>query len=256
MPKFIMTRAIHPTMQNEELDQHEQLLNDKSEDWKGTRDHNPWTKKKSGRLRKMCAIILGLVTVSLAVVGFVNLSQPFYQKLSKTHTNNQRSCSCGSTLDEAKAQGCTFDTLALDWLPLHCQDKELGLAFAKTGTEPDGSWKYWADKNKTREYTLEEIAELPGTDNNCFFVEPLWHKFHCTYYWRKLYRSRFTGTVVESESDSVGHLAHCEMLLLDKDSKPGLDIAAVGLGGIGQRIVGACEEVRAEQEVSRSILGI
>ena len=230
-------------MQNKDREHYEKLLEEKSEDWESTHDLDSSTRKKTGRIRKISVIILGLVIVSFAIWGFLNLSFRFYHNLSASHTNNDPSCACGSTLEESKSLGCIYDGLALAWLPPHCHDKELVLEFGKAGPNPGGAWKYWANKNRTSEYTVEELAELPATNHNCFYLEPVWHWTHCFYYWKKQYRSRTTGLTVEPLSDSPEHLVHCEDLLLKQDTSIGLTVAAVGLGGFSNKIVGACDEV-------------
>ena len=41
-----------------------------------------------------------------------------------------------------------------------------------------------------------------------------WHKLHCMFYWRKLYRTKFNGKMVEPRSDSERHINHCGHVLM------------------------------------------
>ena len=239
--KHIFPSTVYPAKQNKDHEHYEYLLSDDGE----RASDNPLIKKKPGRSKKICVAISKLMMVSLAVLGFVDLLYVFYQNFWTIHTANSRTCTCGSTLNETKSLGCIFDSLALDWIPLYCHDEELTHAFEKAAPEPDIGWKYWTDENRTSLYTLEEIAELPGTDHNCFWVEAIWHYTHCTYYWKKLYRSRFTGVVVEPNSDNIGHLEHCEEMLLARDKDIGLTVTSVGFGGFGDSnsLPGICDAV-------------
>jgi hypothetical protein len=88
--------------------------------------------------------------------------------------SKRASCSCGKSLTEALEMGCKYDTLATCCLPDACRDDELSEEFDKSGTNLDGSWTYYADKNQTRELTLEEVSMLPGT-TGCFWASQRWH---------------------------------------------------------------------------------
>lgn len=182
-------------------------------------------------------LLLGfIITITLGtVVHHTNTAAPAIPK--------RVSCSCGKSLAEAIEMGCKYDTLAACWLPDVCRDDELSAEFDKSGTNPNGSWTYYADKNRTRELTLEEVSMLPGT-TGCFWASQRWHVLHCSFYWRKLWRQRETGVKMEEHYDSIGHIAHCEKLFLSHDNLEGIvTAAAVGVDGDGLVLPkGDCEE--------------
>jgi len=125
--------------------------------------------------------------------------------------------------------GCKYDTLAACWLPDACRDDELSQEF--DAAAPNGTWTYFANQGATRTLTLEELSDLPD-GNNCFWVPQRWHLLHCTFYWKKLYRQRSTGVTMEKHYDGLGHINHCEMLLLKSgDLDEIITEAAVGLSG-------------------------
>ncbi|KAL9110268.1 MAG: hypothetical protein Q9227_005175 [Pyrenula ochraceoflavens] len=136
---------------------------------------------------------------------------PSFQNHPQMHpispTNKKVSCSCGNSVAEAKSMGCRYDALASAWLPPACIDTELSAEFDRAGPEPDGSWVYYTDFDKTGTYTLEEVAAL--ADTGAYYYNTLaWHLAHCTFNWRKAVRARYTGVTLEARADTEGHVEH------------------------------------------------
>jgi hypothetical protein len=151
-----------------------------------------------------------------------------HDEAHENHTKHP-SCDCGSSTSEARAMGCKYDTLAACWLPDACRDDELSREF--DAAAPNGTWTYFADQGATRTLTIQELSDLPD-GNNCFWVPQRWHLLHCTFYWKKLYRKRWTGVTMEKHYDGLGHINHCEMLLLKSGNLDEIITeAAVGLSG-------------------------
>jgi hypothetical protein len=185
--------------------------------------------QQSARLKQIWVIsaISGLVV--LAFVFFVSGVDYYFLPQQSSDLPARRSCSCGTSVATAKALGCKYDTLAASWLPDACRDDELAAQFDVAG--PAGNWTYWADKEQTREFNIEEVAMLPST-TGCFWATQRWHLLHCSYYWRKLYRSRTTGVQMEKHYDGIGHINHCEMMFLNPgDLNAIVTEASVGLDG-------------------------
>ncbi|KAK4613701.1 hypothetical protein CLAFUW4_09153 [Fulvia fulva] len=111
--------------------------------------------------------------------------------------------------------GCKYDALASAWLPPACVDEALSYEFDHAGPQPDGSWVYYTDYDKTGTYTLEEVAMLANT-GACYYNTMAWHLAHCTYNWRKAVRSKWTGVTLEYRSDTEEHVSHCEMMFKDR----------------------------------------
>ncbi|KAL9124669.1 MAG: hypothetical protein Q9217_006026 [Psora testacea] len=131
---------------------------------------------------------------------------------SNYHVNRRTSCSCGNSIEEAKSLSCKYDTLASAWLPPACRDEELTAQFDRAGPEPDGSWIYYTDLNKSNTYSIEEVAAL--ADRPIYYYNTKeWHIAHCTYNWRKAVRAHFTGVTLELRADTEGHVKHCEAMI-------------------------------------------
>ncbi|OAA69323.1 hypothetical protein LEL_10199 [Akanthomyces lecanii RCEF 1005] len=140
------------------------------------------------------------------------------------------SCDCGTSVSEARARGCKYDTLAASWLPDACRDDQLSADFDNAG--PNGTWTYFANKEATTVLTIEQVAALPDSGLNCFWITQQWHLAHCTFYWKKLWRQRQIKVVIEHHYDCLGHIEHCERMLLKSGSLGDrVTEAAVGLSG-------------------------
>ncbi|RYP66585.1 hypothetical protein DL769_005992 [Monosporascus sp. CRB-8-3] len=129
------------------------------------------------------------------------------------------SCNCGETVEEARARGCVYDSLAAAWLPPYCRSAAITAEFEAAGpNKPDrwgNTWGYWADKNKTQPLTLEE-------------------------YWRKMWESGrrargFAGSdgkgelVIEKRYDTLMHIEHCMTMLTKQDTPPDSVAAEAGV---------------------------
>lgn len=129
------------------------------------------------------------------------------------------SCNCGTTLAEARAMGCKYDSLAAAWLPAQCRDEQLTVEFENLGDGPHGSWRYWTDSNHTLEISPGEIGNHVDDYSFRFYSTAEWHIAHCFFYWRKQFRSQFNGVLVEPRYDSEKHINHCGSLFLARSSK-------------------------------------
>ncbi|KAI1126441.1 hypothetical protein F5Y10DRAFT_267104 [Nemania abortiva] len=189
-------------------------------------DPQPANPNRFWRLVALIAIL------AFALIAFVAVAhrRPT-QKHHGHYDESVVSCDCGTSVAEARSMGCKYDTLAASWLPDACRDDELSAQFDQAG--PNGtSWAYFADSKATMELSVEEVSRLPDSELNCFWVPQRWHLLHCTFYWKKLHRQRKTGVVLERHYNRIGHIEHCEMLLLSSEDLDGIVTeAAVGLSG-------------------------
>lgn len=143
--------------------------------------------------RRLPAIVLQAIVVFFALLGIVDIIRtaalhPWTSTDPSTYattltssgylqTPHQRSCRCGSTIEEAKANNCIYDSMAAAWLPSHCIDFELLREWEKAGDGPNGEWEYFADQHREKPLTLDEVAHLPEREDvqNAFFVSMAWH---------------------------------------------------------------------------------
>jgi hypothetical protein len=107
--------------------------------------------------------------------------------------------------------------MAAALLPRACHDEELSFEFdnAGSGSGPNDSWRYYADKPDQPELSLSEVALLADVPGAIYYTTMEWHIVHCVYYWKKLHRSRWTGVLVEPRYDSEKHIDHCLKMFLN-----------------------------------------
>ena len=74
--------------------------------------------------------------------------------------------------------------------------------------------RYYADHAGTSELNLTELGLLADDLDAVYHTTVEWHIVHCVYYWKKLFRSRWTGIPVEPRFDSEGHIDHCMKVFL------------------------------------------
>ncbi|KAI1081555.1 hypothetical protein F5B20DRAFT_536495 [Whalleya microplaca] len=121
-------------------------------------------------------------------------------------------CQCGSTITEAKAQGCRFDSLATSWLPPHCRDDEVSALFEKAGPGPNGEWYYHGSNDSSSQtFTVGELASMadrPDVQDRRVWTTVDWHNSHCFYTLLKEIRGKvrleYTGFPT-----GLAHAEHC-----------------------------------------------
>ncbi|GKZ37819.1 hypothetical protein AbraIFM66950_009608 [Aspergillus brasiliensis] len=173
-------------------------------------------------LTKTCLIY------SLALWGIFNLitlSTPHLDHL--TTMTPHTGCDCGTSVAEAIARDCKFDGLAMAWLPPHCRDDELAAEFNTVGDGPNGTWIYYSDSERTIPMDVSEVAALADEPTALVHMSVQWHTLHCIFYWRKQYRARFNGKIVEPRSDSEHHIKHCGQIFLSPGSGTKSGVALV-----------------------------
>ncbi|KAG4428226.1 hypothetical protein IFR05_016288 [Cadophora sp. M221] len=127
----------------------------------------------------------------------------------------KRSCSCGGgSVEDARAMGCVFDILASAWLPPWCRDSELTHEFNHAGPGADGEWTFYKDTDGNETMSLDEVGELGNHPGQPWFSTYEWHVLHCVYNWRKMFRARTLGTILEPYYDHEMHIIHCGEMFL------------------------------------------
>ena len=129
---------------------------------------------------------------------------------------------CGANAEEAKANGCTFDSFAFSYVPPACLEHDLMkevvdptsyLAPEAAGVFPwyrDAAWTEPVPQNET------EMAQY-----KFLWTNNVWHKAHCLYMWR--ISNRAINRVVDGEKPvyvlkhtlETGHTRHCNQLVSD-----------------------------------------
>ena len=140
------------------------------------------------------------------------ISRHLYIHEITTQTEPLQGCDCGDSVAEAISLGCKFDALSMAWLPEHCRDDELTAEFETTGNGPNGTWVYYADTEHTIEVDVATVAAMGDDPSARVHMGKTWHMIHCIFYWRKQFRTRFNGKIVEPRSDTADHIKHCGMV--------------------------------------------
>ncbi|KAF5866550.1 hypothetical protein ETB97_011435 [Aspergillus alliaceus] len=166
-----------------------------------------------------------ILYIALALYGLLSL---LLQTIKYIQSQQPITCDCGRSTAEALSKGCKYDTMSAAWLPEPCRDDELSAEFDRMGPGPNGKWSYWADQNRTRELSIEELSLLP--DNNLpFFTTWDWHVAHCSYRWRKQLRPNFLFYKMNRDA-AYGHVEHCEEVMRVHDREQTI-MSGVGLNG-------------------------
>ena len=181
--------------------------------------------RKSEDLRSLTAlparvkVLRDLLVYMLALWGFCSIllqalpAQHFHVREAITEVQSPQGCDCGDSIAEARSLGCKFDSLSMAWLPEHCRDDELTAEFDTAGSGPNGTWVYYADTEHTIEVDVETVASMGNDPTARVHMDKTWHTIHCIFYWRKQFRTRLNGKIVEPRSDSEAHIKHCGMVL-------------------------------------------
>ncbi|KAH8742626.1 hypothetical protein F5883DRAFT_668311 [Diaporthe sp. PMI_573] len=182
------------------------------------------------------AVVLCSVLQIALILHAISLlrSRPAYTDTPPDLAGHVSNCSCGATIQEARALNCAFDVLSLSWLPPTCRDDALTHEFATSGPGPDGEWDYWADANRTSPLTLEEVASLAGRSDGLVYTTLGFHVQHCSYYWRKYWRvvKGVGALAMEARYDQESHVEHCQHVFMSEGSRDlGTTEGFVRLGG-------------------------
>lgn len=167
------------------------------------------------RFHKVLSIICKILIVVFAFWGFLDIilraSVLFQPKLDL-------SCWCGTSDAEAIAMGCKYDHLAVDWLPPHCIDDELTAEFDRAGPGPSGEWDYYTEPKSTAEQlNYTEIDEYAVVAKD-YYATSKWHMAHCVFIWRKQFRAKTTGKVVEPWNENEEHIMHCGTYFMERNN--------------------------------------
>ncbi|GKT84507.1 hypothetical protein Ct61P_02357 [Colletotrichum tofieldiae] len=191
--------------------------------------------QKTSAVVKVLSVSARIVVVLLAAYGIFSLVTSQRPSSAALHV---LSCNCGETIQEARANGCVYDSLAAAWLPPHCRSPELTAEFESLGpNDPDtagNTWGYWHDKNQTHPMTLSEVSQLPEAARHGqharFFTTHEWHLTHCVFYWRKMWEAARCARgepgascgkngvlIIEKRYDTLMHINHCMTMFLMRD---------------------------------------
>ena len=117
-----------------------------------------------------------------------------------------KATTCGSSVEEALELGCSFDIMSYAYYPPSCWDPVLHNEFVR---EYSQDWK-WSTFD-SEPLSTEEV--LQGNHTNVLALE-VWHKYHCLYEWRRLFRAVAFQRPLDEKLGNYGHASHCSKTLL------------------------------------------
>lgn len=148
-----------------------------------------------------------LATVSIDSTGFFNSS------------NSQPLRECGSTPDEARANGCVYDVMMQLWTPPECMDTPLSERYLEKG-----NWTWYANSDASKIYTDEEIRK---GEHDVVYVAQSYHRHHCIFAWERLVRAMRNQAPLIMELISYDHVMHCRHKTLTLPSEGAQDVRGV-----------------------------
>lgn len=119
--------------------------------------------------------------------------------------------SCGTTVEEAKVRGCTFDPLTVSWLPTQCS-REGYKQFHEFSLK--NSLQYYRDNQSISEIIgPEALSERGGTIG--YWTTTGEHLAHCAFIFLRLHAAMDRALRVDNTALNPLHTSHCVDYLLE-----------------------------------------
>ena len=131
--------------------------------------------------------------------------------LTKTPWNYSNPSPCGLSPDTARQAGCRWSAMTFAWYPADCYDEELDRDFFSLQ-----DWAWYSTEDLKEDQKIPRDAILRG-DVRKAYMSMEYHKIHCMYTVRKLYRALMGFALSDNYILTLGHLEHCERFVLRKD---------------------------------------
>ncbi|CZR65505.1 uncharacterized protein PAC_15405 [Phialocephala subalpina] len=183
-----------------------------------TPPNRSWRSQKTFRV---AATVLSI----LCLAAYVLATAPMLLSAALAH----RRFTCGSTLDEALARGCTFDPMTVQWLPPQCSRAGLDEFLVAHGTHtpyrkrsessyPDqianeSTWRYYTDETQAVEY-VDGLQAAP-VGHYMYYTTRGEHLAHCTYILIRGAEARAAGERLDLLSGDLEHTRHCALFLFE-----------------------------------------
>ncbi|KAF6814775.1 hypothetical protein CMUS01_12576 [Colletotrichum musicola] len=131
---------------------------------------------------------------------------PDYIALTHNVTTGATLVSCGNSSQEARKNGCKYDTLLNHWVPEQCYDKEFELEYME-----DDTWYAYSDQNLTKRLTRDDMG-----DQDAYYTSIPDHINHCSMLWKKQFWTIFEDRrVFDAVVVNPFHTEHCADFLKD-----------------------------------------
>ncbi|KXT16705.1 hypothetical protein AC579_5266 [Pseudocercospora musae] len=120
---------------------------------------------------------------------------------------------CGSTWQEAEANGCVYDVMMTAWMKPQCYDKELSDAYFHRDS---GNWTFYHDPAGKDVMPHDELLRGRYTE---YWVQGTYHFSHCSYIWAKqLKQMGKKPMILDSKSRNWYHTLHCANMLAEANT--------------------------------------
>ena len=119
---------------------------------------------------------------------------------------------CGLSRESAQNAGCLWSAMTFAWYPPACYDKEVEDEFLGVS-----DWQWYASDNLSTEYKLPVGAVLRG-DIRKAYMNRTFHKMHCLYSFKKLYRAMLGLALSDNYILRSGHMEHCQHFMVAENA--------------------------------------
>lgn len=134
---------------------------------------------------------------------------------------------CGSSAEEARQLGCTFDQLSIAWLRPECSRHGQQEFIDSAGNET--TYRYWRDKSASDELDLIALSELrPGEQ---YWTSQREHLSHCMWLLLRVHHAWESGERLDGLSRRYMHSKHCLRMMVHMAEQDGNDLDAVIVSG-------------------------
>jgi hypothetical protein len=172
-------------------------------------EQKPLPQAKSNR-RQLTYRILIVFLSCTAIAAILAAALSFSQlSTSKVGVAPGERLSCGNTIEEALARGCTFDILSMSWLRDSCPRDQADEFVLYPGAEP---WRYFRHENATGEMDEAALSELGA---GLWWAKQKEHMAHCAFMLLRLHAVLERGERPDGLTGSLKHSKHCVMMLLE-----------------------------------------
>lgn len=169
-------------------------------------DSLPQDTPKTSRHELLYRIIWVAVPVLFtSVFWWIFFTQHYFEKLDAKPLT--KLLHCGNSTAEAKALGCQFDPLTVNWVPVPCMDMEVISEYEVAMAHGEA----YSDKTKSQALSFDQMSEAAE-----YWTSLDEHLTHCAYMLRIMHRRYLTGNqLMDDGGTDYVHTLHCTGKFID-----------------------------------------
>lgn len=159
-------------------------------------------RRPSSRRLLWLSVTAVILLAALGVTVLVAMQQGHEIQLYEEFDN------CGTTPEEARANGCIYEPMQRSWIPKRCYTPEPGGEYHPFD---DRTWYY--DKNRTKQITGSGLDLLRNGEEIVAYTREF-HNEHCLYCWRKMATALHDRMpYIDTKTFDLHHATHCSKLM-------------------------------------------